>query len=233
MKNIQIVILNKDRLEPLKLLVDSLRQRNYNNILVIDNESTYEPLLEWYNASSVEVFYNDIPETLFDTGTFGRLSGELQHPRFVDVIKNHYIFTDSDVVLETYVPDNFVDSMISIQEKYNTHKVGLGLKISDLPENTHTQQIKQIESQYWNNKINDSEYELYAAPIDTTFAVYGPNCVPFWAHGIRMGGSYVVKHMPWYYDYNNLPADEKYYLERLKAGRGPTYSMRIKNSIGI
>jgi hypothetical protein len=233
MKNIQIVILNKDRLEPLKLLVESLNQRNYNNILVIDNESTYEPLLEWYKTSSVEVFYNDIPETLFDTGTFSRLAGELQHPRFVEIIKNHYIFTDSDVVLEPYVPDNFVDSMIEIQQTYGSHKVGLGLKISDLPDNVHTQKIKQIETQYWNQKIDDPRYELYVAPIDTTFAVYGPNRSPIWAPGIRMGGSFIMKHMPWYYDYENLPADEQYYLERLKANRGPTYSMNIKKTIGI
>jgi len=46
-----------------------------------------------------------------------------------------------------------------------------------------------------------------------------------------MGGRYVARHVPWYYDIKNLPEDELYYLKNLKPNRGPTYSMQVKKSI--
>ena len=62
MKNIPIVILNRDRLYPLIDQVNVLRQKGYNNITIIDNQSTYQPLLEWYKQDGLDVFYNDITE---------------------------------------------------------------------------------------------------------------------------------------------------------------------------
>lgn len=231
MKNIPIVILNKDRLNPLKLLVEALRIRNYNNIIIIDNESTYPELLEWYRQANVEVFYNNIPETLYDTGTFYRLAFEVNHTRFVDIVKNYYVFTDSDVVPDTCVPEDFIDHMVEICDNItNVNKIGLGLKIDDLPDYEFTKTIKEIELRYWKNKvIHNNIYEMYYAPIDTTFAVYKPNTFPLLADAYRMGGNYIAKHMPWYYDINNLPKDESYYIQHLKPNRGPVYSKLIKD----
>jgi fructose-1,6-bisphosphatase/sedoheptulose 1,7-bisphosphatase-like protein len=62
MKNIPIVILNRDRLHPLVEQITSLKSKGYNNITVIDNQSTYPPLLEWYARNEVDVFHNDITE---------------------------------------------------------------------------------------------------------------------------------------------------------------------------
>jgi len=231
MKQIPIVILNKDRLEPLKLLVDAMRSRDYNNIIVIDNQSTYQPLLDWYKESGLDVFYNDIEATKFDNGTFYRLSYELQHPKFASIIQDYYVFTDSDVVPVESIPYDFIDNMISIVNKYQLHKVGLGLKIDDLPNVATTEHVVNTESQYWTNRLDD-EYVLFKAPVDTTFAVYAPNTLPIWSDfSLRMGGDYVAKHMPWYYDTNNLPEDELYYLTHLQYGRGPVYSIQVKEMI--
>ena len=60
MKDIPIVILNRDRFYPLKDLINSLHQRNYTNITVIDNGSTFKPLLEWYQSSGIDVFFNNL-----------------------------------------------------------------------------------------------------------------------------------------------------------------------------
>jgi hypothetical protein len=147
----------------------------------------------------------------------------------MDIVNNYYVFTDSDVVPETFVPDDFIDHMVEICGELNSHKIGLGLRVDNLPETTYTNSVKEIESQYWTNKVVHGEYELYQAPIDTTFAVYQPNSEPVWGHGYRMGGNYVAKHIPWYYDINNLPKDERYYLQNLKPNRGPTYSIQVKN----
>ena len=233
MKNIPIIILNKDRLFPLKLLVEFLQKRSFTNITIIDNESTYPPLLEWYKNSNTDIFYNDIPETKYDNGTFYRLTKELSHPKFVNLIEDYYIFTDSDVIPIDEIPENFVEIMINLCKKYNKHKIGLGLKIDDLPTNLEsTKMFIDKESPYWTNKIIDGDLELYPHPIDTTFALYSPNSSPNWGNDcFRMGGKYTARHMPWYYDYSNLPEDEIYYLKNLPSNRGPYYSEILKNQI--
>ena len=231
MKNIPIVILNKDRLEPLKLLINSLHRRSYTNIIIIDNQSTYAPLLEWYIHSGINVFYNNIPETLYDSGTFYRLAFELQHPKFVNLVKDHYIFTDSDVVPVDDAPDNFIDHMIEVRNEYGIRKVGLGLKIDDLPKVDYSNRVIELESDFWKRKIEHRKYELYQAGVDTTFAVYAPNSMPLLdMNVIRMAGPYMAKHMPWYYDINNLPADEFHYLQNLDPNRA-CYSWEVKNML--
>lgn len=238
MKNIPIVILNKDRFGPTKDLVESLVKRNYNNITIIDNESTYEPLLEWYKTCGVEVFINDIPATLYDTGTLYRLSMEIRHPKFVEMIKDFYVFTDSDTVPVEEAPEDFIDHMVELCAQFNAHKVGLGLKLDDLPDSpTATHYISNIlekESVFWQRRVDHPNYELFLGAIDTTFAVYAPNSPALYGEQtIRMGGAYQARHMPWYYDTNNLPEDEAHYLKHLRAGRGPNYSMQVKSALNI
>jgi hypothetical protein len=46
-----------------------------------------------------------------------------------------------------------------------------------------------------------------------------------------MGGSYMAHHAPWYYNPDNLPVDEKYYITHLEPNKGPTYSMRLKEDL--
>lgn len=230
MKDIPIVILNKDRLGPLKLLVESLHQRNYDNIIIIDNKSTYTPLLSWYNESGLNVFYNDIPNTLYDTGTFYRLAMEIKHPIFKPIVEGFYVFTDSDVVPNENAPDDFIEHMVEVCEEFKIHKVGMGLKIDDLPNTVSGNMGVRMEKSYWEKRIPHLKYELYHAGVDTTFAVYHPNTPPLLnMNVIRMGGKYVARHIPWYYDINNLPEDELHYITNLEPNKGPTYSMNIKN----
>lgn len=231
MKSTPIVILNRDRLSPVKALVESLHKRNYNNIVIIDNGSTYKPLLEWYQESNVDVFINNIPETLYDTGTFYRLAFELKHPKFVDLVKTHYVYTDSDIVPTDDVPDDFINDMINICDRYKVHKVGLGLKIDDLPDNKYSEIVRNLEKDFWVNRIANKDYEIYHAGIDTTFALYAPNSAPLLdMHCIRIGSPFMARHVPWYYDVDNLPEDEYHYIQNLDPSRA-SYSRIVKNYV--
>ena len=53
--NIPILIICRDRLECLKKLVMALEARGCKNIILIDNASTYEPLLEYYKTLSHKI----------------------------------------------------------------------------------------------------------------------------------------------------------------------------------
>ena len=232
MKNIPIVILNKDRLIPLQLLVQSLQKRKYNNIIIIDNQTTYQPTLDWYKETGINVFYNNIDATLYDTGTFYRLAFELNHPVFSKIVKDYYVFTDSDVVPEDCVSNNFIDCMIDVCRETGTQKVGMALKIDDLPDTDFSRHIINNESAMWINRIDHDRYELYQAGVDTTFAVHAPNALPLLnTNCIRIAGNFIAKHLPWYYDIDNMPADERYYLINLQENRGPAYSPQVKKLI--
>jgi hypothetical protein len=232
MKNIPIVILNRDRLHPVKDLIHSLKSRNYNNIIILDNQTTYEPTLEWYKNCGVEVFHNNIPETLYGNESFWRLAFHLHHPRFVEIVGQHYVFTDSDVVPVETIPENFLDNMVDLCGEFpDLHKLGLGIKIDDLPpDNKQTPQSLVYEGSYRDHPVPHPRYQLYQAPIDTTFAVYTPNSPPIWGdRTLRMDGDYQIRHYPFYYDIDNLPDDEFYYVRHLPPNRGPNASWNIKN----
>jgi len=234
MKNIPIVILNRDRLIPLKKLVDSLHKRGYYNLIVIDNLSTYQPLLDYYAESKLNVYVNN-GVVINDNSTLYRLAVEANDQYFKDIVSQWYVYTDSDVVLTENVPDNFIEDMINVCKKYFVHKVGLGLEINDLPQELEmTKDVYNVEKQYWTNKLEDQNYELYSAPIDTTFAVYYPGSQPLWSNNsIRMGYHYVATHEPWYYDNDNLPEDELYYVTHLNRRSGAVWSVKVKDKLDI
>ena len=215
MKNIPIVILNRDRLYPLMEQVEALRKKGYNNITIIDNRSTYGPLLEWYNTVGVDVFYNNITEN--SCHAFRDLV-QMQHPKFLDIIKDWFVFNDSDIIPLDTVPDDYIEHLIGFATKYNKAKVGMSIKIDDIDLNYPLNAwVHSYESGYWTNGIMDeSGTELYPHPVDTTFAVHAPGTIPTWSNNtFRAGVPYIVKHAPFYYDPNNLPDDEKHYLSRM------------------
>jgi hypothetical protein len=214
MKNIPIVILNRDRLYPLIEQVEALHSRGYNNITIIDNQSTYPPLLEWYKQSKLDVFYNNITEN--SCHAFRDLVNS-NHPKFKEITSDWYVFNDSDIIPIESVPDNFIEDLINYAKKYNIQKVGMSIKIDDIDLNYPLNAwVYSYESTYWTNGIIDGDVELYPHPIDTTFAVHAPGVIPTWSNNtLRAGVPYIVKHAPFYFDPNNLPEDEKYYLSHM------------------
>lgn len=213
-KMIPIVILNRDRLIPLQQQVESLKSKGYHNITIIDNQSTYPPLLEWYKESKLDVFYNNVTEN--SCHAFRDLV-HLRHPKFLEITSQWYVFNDSDIIPLDTVPDNFINDLIDYAKRHNKTKVGMSIKIDDIDLNYPLNAwVHSYESSYWTNGIIDGDVELYPHPIDTTFAVHAPHTIPTWSNDtLRVGVPYIVKHAPFYYDPNNLPADEKYYLEHM------------------
>jgi hypothetical protein len=213
-KTIPIVILNRDRLIPLQEQVLALKSKGYHNITIIDNQSTYPPLLQWYKESNLDVFYNDVTEN--SCHAFRDLVNA-QHPKFLDIISNWYVFNDSDIIPLDTVPENFINDLIDYAVRHNKTKVGMSIKIDDIdltyPLNAW---VYSYESTYWTDAIIDGDVELYPHPIDTTFAVHAPYTIPTWSNDtLRVGIPYIVKHAPFYYNPDSLPEDEKYYLAHM------------------
>ena len=99
-KEIPIIINNFNRLTTLRLLTETLTACGYTNIYILDNASTYPPLLEYYKTCPFTVFH------LNQNLGFKALWESPLKKRFCN---DYYIYTDSDVIPSDYCPKDFID----------------------------------------------------------------------------------------------------------------------------
>lgn len=205
-RNIPIIINNRNRLTFLLLLISSLEKRGYKKIYIIDNDSTYPPLLEYYKQTKNKVFYLNK-----NLGYLALWKSNVYKFFFRDF----YVYTDPDMVPVEECPDDFLDYFLRILKKHKfAKKVGFSLKIDDLPDHyKNKEKVMSWELNFFNHKTPDG---LYKAPIDTTFALYRP-----WAKGgsndshltLRTPFPYEARHLPWYQNSSDLSEEEIYYIE--------------------
>ena len=207
-KNMTVLIIGYNQYTYISSMVSQLIKYT-NDIVVIDNNSTYEPLLNYYqdgyNYSLLKMDKNyghKVYEEKFLNGIFG----------------NIYIITDPDLELNKKIPSNFIENLIKISNNYKAGRVGFAIEISS-PEIRSDltyagMPLKLWESRFWQIKIKDNTYELYNAPIDTTFCLINTiyNHVGL---SIRIAGNYTCKHLPWYINFHEKLLYDEYtkYLE--------------------
>jgi len=208
-KNIPIIINNCNRLTFLKMLIESLESRGYYNIYIIDNASTYPPLLNYYETCKYKIYRlkkNVGYLSLWETNIYK------------EFFSSYYVYTDSDVVPIDECPDDFLEHFWEIMQKnkYST-KVGFSLKIDDLPDHyNRKKEVLEWEEIFWTRQ---KENGIYLAPIDTTFALYRPWVkwgANWYVEQFRTGYPWTAKHMPWYNNSKNLSEEEVYYLNHYK-----------------
>lgn len=200
----KIVINNHNRLGTTKAMVDKLLFLDPNEqIIILDNASTYPPLLEWYREISdkvdIRMGRNEGHLALWSTGLYKELG-------------THFVYTDSDIELNADFPMMWKDIMLSILNRNPDYKkVALALEIDDLPDHyRYKNQVIRNEGRWW---IREIENKVYEADTDTTFALYknfGDNCYP----SLRIGYyNMVARHSTWYLNLEDLSEEEQYYLE--------------------
>ncbi|WP_208745816.1 glycosyltransferase family 2 protein [Pedobacter kyonggii] len=201
---IPIIINNRNRLEYMQLLINSLEERGYTNIYIIDNASTYPPLLEFYKKCKYHIFRLE--------KNVGHLS-MWETDIYKQFIRDYYVYTDSDVVPIEACPDDFLDFFWqTLKSRPSVQKVGFSLKIDDLPDSfSNKRSVMEWESQFYAKNIEGKFFEGF---IDTTFALYRP----FMQAGkgalmYRTAMPYQAYHMPWYVDSKQLSPEEEYYIK--------------------
>ena len=73
--------------------------------------------------------------------------------------------------------------------------------------------------------------EMYFAAIDTTFALYSNVRHYNVRFSVRTTGDLQAYHLPWYFDYDNLPDDEKYYVEQAQPCAGTATQFKQRNDL--
>lgn len=207
--DIPIIINNRNRLSFLRDLINSLEKMGYKNIHIIDNNSSYPPLIEYYNKCPYKVYRLDK-----NIGYLALWKTEI----YKKFIKDYYVYTDSDVVPIQQCPSDFLNIFFEkMKNNKQLMKIGLGLKIDDLPDHFHNKfEVIKWESQY---QLNQTQDGYFIAGVDTTFALYRP-FMKGGASGLKMLRSkfpYEAHHMPWYNDSDNLSDEEIFYIKSATA----------------
>ncbi len=207
-ENIPIIINNFNRLTYPLQLIAFLEQCGLKNIIIIDNNSSYQPLLS---------YYENCKHTVIRSSTnYGHLafwkSGLYRKYKW-----NYFVYTDSDVVPIEECPVNFIEYFKTIlNSNTKLDKLGFGIKIDDLPDCFALKdKVIDFEKKYWNKEIKPS---LYDAPIDTTFALYKPLSNLKYGEiytlaAYRTGYPYLIHHKPWYVDSLNLSGEDIFYIQ--------------------
>lgn len=198
-----IIINNFNRLSFLKKQINWLENAGYRNIYIIDNNSDYKPLIDYYTTLSYKIYQLDKNmgyRALWDTHIILRF------------ISDYYVYTDPDILPISDCPKNVLLHMKNLLLKYtDIGKIGFGLSINDLPEHySLREKVIFYEAKYWEIKIND---EVYDALVDTTFALYRPFSVGDWQlKAYRTDYPFIAKHLPWYENTTEPSEEEIYYI---------------------
>lgn len=205
--DIPIIINNFNQYDFLLRLITSLEKRGYSNIHIIDNASTYPPLLEYYRHTPYKVYKlgkNLGFKAFWKSGIYKKF------------LNSYFVYTDPDLEIVEECPDDFMQHFYDLLQKYPlAAKIGFSLKIDDIPAYYPSKEnVRNWESAFW---IKEVEPGLFRAPIDTTFALYRPytrytgeNWVDM---AYRTAFPYMARHLPWYSDPGNLSENEIFYSE--------------------
>ena len=218
--DIPIFINNRDRVECLSKLIDWLLEAGYRRIYILDQDSTYPPLIEFY-----ETFRQDSRIHILRMENLGYKC--IWDSRILETlnIQTPYVYTDSDVL--PICGKNIVQELLrTLKQIPSAKKVGAKLICDDITF-WNAEEIRKSQSAFYNADRLILP-DVYCSQVDTTFAVYRN----FRHYSLRTSvirGDLEIRHLPWYYDLQNLPPDEKYYIEH--ANSSSTLSEQLKSNL--
>ncbi len=219
----------------LKNIIDQFHSKNISNIIVIDNNSTYPPMVELLQELSIHgitvIFQNT------NNGPRYILEDISVYNRLPDI----FCLTDPDIIFNAKIPDDFILQLADLTEKYKVFKAGFALDTSKLSSPDvrvkNPNYFLKWEQQFWQNLIGKTSVddEIYSASIDTTFAVYNKKYLICknrnkWydkilmrpriekrriLDAVRVAGCYTCQHIPWT-EIDIVPEAEKDYYKKLQ-----------------
>lgn len=203
-QKLPIIIICRDLVSDLISLVNWFEKTGHENIIMLDNNSTYPPLLEYLSSSPHEV--------ISQNSNLGHRSPWLSNlvERFDQTTP--FVVTDPDVLPDPEAPDDSFEYLQELLLRYNDFdKVGFGLHIDDIPSTyAYYKQVIQWETPFWTKELEPS---VYVGHLDTTLALHRPKTPYKVTEAIRTGYPYMAKHLPWYRDPFNPDEETAYYLK--------------------
>jgi hypothetical protein len=160
MSKIPVFIINFNRLNLPKNMADYLSDCDGVEPIIIDNNSDYPALLEYYKTCPHKVEKMD--------RNWGNcvvwISGILDKYN----LQGNFIVTDPDLDI-SHIPKDFLHILQTGLDRHKfACKAGFGLDIKNLPDTEIARLAIVWEQLNWSNKVDKL---FYKAPIDTTFCL--------------------------------------------------------------
>lgn len=215
--SIPVIVVSYNNEVYVKNLVMQLNAFNIKPI-VIDNNSpdpiTMKCLLKLEENGSIHLIR--IPYN------FGHMVGFVRP--IYEILPEIFAYTDPDIQFNSMMPKDFLEILSNLAERYMAFKAGLAMDIKsgNLSNATVTlssnepiyinkrYNISDGEAPFWTRRICHETLEVYAAKIDTIFAVYRKsNYRGDFFDAIRVAGQFNALHLPWYPDKDPMSISEK------------------------
>jgi hypothetical protein len=232
-------LIARDRFSCLKNMVEYLLQIPELEVIIIDNQSTFSKLLEWYDTEPCKVYRLEK-----NYGNFCLFSPPDAIPGFLKpdfkaiygLEGRQYILSDCDLDLSNIPRESLLPTLQEgLREYPNAVKCGLSLELDDLPDTELAKEARGWELNNWSRKPEDYKRgggKFISAPVDTTFALYtGVGEQNDFDRCIRTDKPWCARHLSWYYGpHNPPPEDEIHYLKNISKSFNH-YSSRLANML--
>jgi hypothetical protein len=203
------IIITRDRVSYTRRCVASLEPYNLD-IHIVDHGSTWGPMLEYLEDTPHVVHRRHgefSPHSLWEWDGLANIASA-----------GPYLVTDPDVVLDDACPADWLAALTSeLTVAGGRAKVGLGLRLDDLPDTPLAASVRAWEVPFWDHRLASGKG--FHAPVDTTLALYRPlTIMPTFTlvPAARLDAPYLLRHLPWYGELDE--AETKYYREHLVPG---------------
>ena len=222
-KSIPVLIVNYNRCQSLMQLVEwLLHLDDVVSIIILDNASTYPPLLQYYDSL-------DLPNVQVI-----RFQKNHKLKKLIAISQtmqqyDYYVVTDADLIPYSDTKNDILSRMKEMLDKYkDINHIGASLSIEDIPDHYPLKNVVQKwEEQFWEQPIEKGVFE---ACVDTTFGMYRSNSFIMELYpALRLGKNYTLKHVDWYMDPSNLCDESQYNMA--KTTSISTWNTRLKNCI--
>lgn len=246
--SVPVLLLSFNNPTLFRLLVDQLRTCFNASVTILDNGSTYEPMITYLRSLSTDPHIS----VHFFQENFGPhvLFGERGAP-IMKTLPQHFVLADSDIKLSDFTPKNFICVLARLTDVMHVPKAALALDLSDhdemFPQETFYPTVKQSiytheRSLYQKARVDGwpiINATVYHAETDTTFAVYikqfltakGDGMFHFAYRAVRVGSIFAAKHRPWCPKVYGQLADEE--INAMFSGEGTMKTFREQGRINL
>lgn len=200
--DVPVIIICHNLVSDLVKVVSWLEQTGHERLVLLDNASTYPPLLSYMDNSPHRVV---------------RLKQNLGHQApwmsgLVDELGSSqpFVVTDPDVLPEASCPPDAVEYFQELLLTYpEFDQAGFGLRLDDIPVSyPYRDAVQRWEAPFWTREVAAG---VFAAHIDTTFAVNRPGTPCKVTEALRTAAPYRARHLPWYRDPRQPDTETAYF----------------------
>ena len=201
--------------------INQLERLNLSMITVVDNASTYPPMVKLLHEISstyelIRLNENRGPHLL------------IRDLNYYEKLPNYFILSDPDIEISRNIPEDFVKTLIEVSEEFKIGKVGLALAIPSEEEllekfiylDGEKRSLIEWEEQFWENEVGKTSHgdSIFLTTLDTTFALYNKKYFNLEDRykSLRIGGRFTSKHLGSYAKTIVPQEENEYYLNKTR-----------------